>query len=95
MEDLFDDGLLRALLRIILGLLRILLFIGWELLVEQVGWYVGWCFYRTLTFGHFPAEKISDQERASVGTAIIVEFTGLGVLALLIYGLSQLLGASF
>jgi hypothetical protein len=92
MEDLFDDGLLRALLRMVLGLLRALLFIGWDLLFEQVGWFVGWFFYRVISFGRFPEQQLSEQDRASTGTAILVEFTGLGLLALAIYGLSQMLG---
>lgn len=50
MEDLFDDGLLRALLRMVLGLLRVLLFIGWDLLFEQVGWFVGWLFYQGISW---------------------------------------------
>lgn len=93
MEDLFDDGLLRALLRMVLGLLRVLLFIGWDLLFEQVGWFVGWLFYRGISFGRFPEQQLSEQDRASTGTAILVEFTGLGLLALAIYGLSQVLAA--
>ncbi len=81
----------RSIIKFFIGFLRVLLFIGWELFFEYVGWSVGWAFYRMLSLGRFPKVSLGDLEKASTGTALLVEFTGLGVIGLLIFLLSQLL----
>jgi hypothetical protein len=80
----------RSIVKFVIGFLRVLLFIGWELFFEFVGWSIGWAFYRVVSFGRFPKVSIGDLEKVSTGTALLVELTGLAVLAGLIYLLSQL-----
>jgi hypothetical protein len=56
MEEI-AESIFKPFIRLIVGFLRVLLFIGWDLLVEYVGWIIGWTFYRFLSFGQFPKEK--------------------------------------
>jgi len=89
MEELVD-GIFRPIFKLILWVLRILQFIAWDLLVSYVGWSIGWFFYRTITFGRFPSEGLGELDNCSCSKAVLVEFTGLAILAgaiLLISGL--------
>ena len=87
-DDIFDGGLLKAAARIVLAVLRALLFIGWDLLFEVVGWTIGWPVYRVLSFGRFPKEHIRNHEAASWFTCLVVDLTGLAILATVIAWLS-------
>lgn len=88
-DDLFDDGLLKGLIRVFVGLLRFLHFLGWHCLIDGIGWRIGWGFYRLITFGGWPKEGLSDHEAAGFGTLLVVDLTGLGLLAGLIAWLGQ------
>ncbi len=90
MEEIAEH-LLKPLIRLVVGILRALLFIGWDLLVEYVGWSIGWAFYRLVSFGQFPKEKLSELDQVSWSFALFVELTGLSILGILIYLLSQLI----
>ena len=89
LDDLLDDGIGRALVRLVLVVLRFLAFLGWDCFIDGVGWRIGWVFYRGITFGRFPEEGFSDHEGAPFLTLIVVDLTGLGLLGLLIAWLSQ------
>jgi hypothetical protein len=67
---------------------RALWWLGWELMVETVGWSIGWLVWRGLTLGRFPAAGFKELDEASGWVAIFVELTGLAVLAGLIWVLS-------
>ncbi|WP_196139744.1 hypothetical protein [Aliikangiella sp. G2MR2-5] len=88
MEEL-AEGLFKAMLRVLSGGLRVLLFIGWDLMVERVGWTIGWCFYRAVTFGKFPTENVDEIDKAPMPTQLFVEFSGLAFLAAGIYILAS------
>ena len=90
MEELVE-GIFRPIVKLILLVLRFLQFLAWDLLVTHVGWSIGWFFYRTITLGHFPNEGLDDLDNCSWGKALIVELTGLGLLASAIMLLSALL----
>ncbi|WP_444998082.1 hypothetical protein [Aliikangiella sp. IMCC44359] len=90
MEDIVELAI-KFVVRIILGFFRVLLFIGWDLLFEIVGWSVGWFFCRLVTFGYFPKEKLSELDKAPIITALIVELIGLMVLVISILLLGQLI----
>ena len=79
MEEL-ADGLFKSILRLILLVLRVLQFLAWDLLFSYVGWSIGWCFYRTISFGKFPSESLGDLETSSWGKALFIELTGLAIL---------------
>jgi|TARA_Y100000296_G_scaffold7231_1_gene8659 hypothetical protein len=77
MEELVTEGIIKAGLRIILIILRVIYFIGWELFVEYVGWAVGWCICRVITIGHYPKYKINSYEDAPLSTVLVVN--GIGI----------------
>lgn len=79
MEEL-ADGLFRPILKLILGFLRVLQFLAWDLLFSYIGWSIGWCFYRIISFGKYPNEGIGDLDSCHWGKALFVEFTGLAIL---------------
>lgn len=69
----------------VLGILRFLWWLGWDLVVETVFWAVGWLVLRTLTLGQYPGERFGEQDAASWRTAFVVQIVGLLVLATLIW----------
>jgi hypothetical protein len=75
---------IRPIIRLIIGVLRVLHYLGWYLF-EQVGWTIGWYFYRSISFGQFPAEALSELGQTSWFKALLVEMTGLGILGALIF----------
>lgn len=87
-DDIFDGGLLKGVARIFLAFLRALLFIGWDLLFEVVGWTIGWPIYRALSFGRFPKEHIRNHEGAAWFTCLVVDLTGLAILVIVIAWIS-------
>ena len=89
LDDIADD-FAKPILKLVILCLRGLLFLGWDFCVETVGWTIGWWFYRAITLGKFPTEKWEEQENAPLILALSIEFTGLGILAGLIYLLTKL-----
>ena len=91
MEEFVAEGLLRTILRLLQGILRVVLFIAWDLMIEVVAWYAGWCLLRVVSLATYPKENISEYENASTSTAIIVVIAGFVLLGSLFFGLSRLL----
>lgn len=73
---------------IVLGVLRVLWWLAMDLLIQTVGWSIGWCVLRVLTLGSYPAERLGGVDGAEPGTAVLVEIVGLAVLAAGIWGLA-------
>mgnify|MGYP006201641485 FL=1 len=73
---------------LVLGVLRFLWWLAWDVCVQTVGWSIGWCVLRVLTLGRYPEERLGGVDEASSGTAIVVELVGLVVLAAGIWGLA-------
>ncbi len=90
MEDL-TDGIFRPIIRLILGVLRVFQFIAWDLMCSYVGWSIGWCFYRFFSLGRYPVEGLNELDNAHWVTELVVDLTGLILLAGFIYFLSSLL----
>ncbi len=72
-------------------LLRMLLWLCWELCVEIICWSIGWVVCRTLTFGKLPNVKLSEIDSLHWAEALVVEMIGLATLASLIYPLVDLI----
>lgn len=75
-------------LRLVVSVLRALWWLGWEFMIETVGWSIGWCVLRTLTLGKLPRERLSGQDDASWTVQCLVESIGLLCLAGLIWRLT-------
>jgi hypothetical protein len=73
---------------LVVGVLRVLWWLAWEVCIQTVGWSVGWCVLRIVTLGRFPQERFGGVDDAEKGTAILVEIVGLVVLALGIWWLA-------
>lgn len=86
MDDI-ADGMLRPLGKLLLGCLRILQFLAWDLLFSHVGWTIGWCFLRVPSFGAYPKEKLTELDQCSWRKALFVEMLGLAILCLLVVAL--------
>ncbi|MBT0959585.1 hypothetical protein [Denitromonas iodatirespirans] len=73
---------------LLVGVLRALWWLGWEFMIETVGWSIGWCALRVLTVGRFPRERLSGQDDASGPVQCLVESVGLLCLAALLWRLT-------
>lgn len=73
---------------LVLGVLRALWWLGWDFIIQTVGWSIGWCVLRVLTLGHYPRERLGDLAGASWVTSLWVELVGLAVLATTIWWLA-------
>ncbi|AKJ31943.1 hypothetical protein AAW51_5252 [Caldimonas brevitalea] len=82
-----DDLLFRPV-SLLLVVLRACWWLAWDFCVQTIGWSIGWAVYRLLTLGRFPSEGVFDADEASGGVALVVEVTGLAVLASAIWYLS-------
>ena len=91
MEEILAEGFFKPVLRLLLGFLRILQFLAWDLFVSCVGWSVGWFFLRLITVGKFPSERLGDQHVCSFVKAMFVEFIGLAVIGGSIFMLMKLI----
>ncbi len=90
-----DDvpGLIFApLLRLLYALLQGLLWLGWEVGVETIGWGIGWAFCRLCTLGQLPKEGLGEQEQCNPFSALAIELLGLLLLAAAVWLLATLLG---
>lgn len=85
--------LIRPIASALLFVVRGLLWIGWELCFQTVGWAVGWLVCRLVSAGRFPAEGLGALEQVHEGKAFAVECIGLGCLFFLAWALSRYLGA--
>ena len=74
--------------RLVIGVLRALWWLGWDFVIQTVGWTIGWCALRVLTLGQLPRERLGDLEAANWGTALWVELVGLALLAIAIWWLT-------
>lgn len=73
---------------LVLGVLRVLWWLAWDVCIETVAWSVGWCALRLVTLGRYPQERFGGVDDARTGTAALVEIVGLVVLALGIWWLA-------
>jgi hypothetical protein len=83
MDDL-GDNLLRLLVKGLYLLVRLALWLVFELLVEVIAWWIGWCVCRVASLNAFPRERIGEYDRASRPVALAVCVAGM--LALLVLG---------
>lgn len=60
---------------------RILLWLVWEMLLQRVGWWIGWPICRILCLGKFPEVGFRDFESSEWYEAAIVCSIGLGALS--------------
>ena len=77
------------LLRPLLWLARGLWWLGFDFMVRTVGWTIGWLIWRLFTFGRFPDTGIRELDETVLWASILVEITGLAVLAGAIWWLSK------
>lgn len=92
MEEL-AEGVFKGLLRLLGGVVRLLLFLVWDLCFEVVAWYVGWPVCRVLSLGRFPKVPINAQEQESTLSGIFVSIVGLLSLFGTLFVISRLLVA--
>ena len=86
---MFDStDLLTAPKTLLLGILRALWWLGWDFLVQTVGWSIGWPIARVLTLGRFPHVRFGGVLEAHWTHELVVEVLGLAALATAIWWLS-------
>ena len=81
----------RPLFRLFFYIFRGILWLAWDLSIQIIGWSVGWFFLRVISIGNFPKYKVSEQENAPFGQALLVELLGIaiiGFITMLLYGLA-------
>lgn len=87
MADL-AELLIRPIASVVLRFLRALLWLGWDIGVSTIGWSVGWCICRVLSFGRFPSVRLGDEDAYDFLPCLLVEVIGLLALALCVWWLS-------
>ena len=84
MEDIIGDGLVKGLFKLVLTIInfsaRVLVFLVIDVCIEIIGWWVGWTRLRVLTFGKYPASKISNYEDTFDLEVFLISLFGLCVL---------------
>ncbi|MEH6445042.1 MAG: hypothetical protein V7784_14190 [Oceanospirillaceae bacterium] len=76
MEEL-TEGAFKGILKVMSLAIRLLIWLIWECCFEVIGWYVGWPICRVLSFGHLPENSISEDNRASTLTNLLVSLVGV------------------
>lgn len=79
MMDL-DDLPIRPIVSVIVGIFRFLVWLWSEFLFDTLGWRIGWCVCRVLSFGKLPTAGFTREYEASAATRISVELLGIAVL---------------
>ncbi|WP_221798447.1 hypothetical protein [Oceanobacter mangrovi] len=92
MEDLVGEGIFRFLLHVLVWTARILYFLAWELMIERIGWSIGWVICRLLSWGKYPEVGLGEYDHASGPTSVLVNLIGILVLASIIGAGYSLLG---
>ena len=92
MVDELIEVAARPLAKLVYLLARSLLWLGWDMLVQTVGWSIGWCIFRVVTLGNYPEERLTEVDDAHWVTALFVELTGLAFLGAVIVALQSLFG---
>ena len=84
MEDIIGEGLIRGLFRLLLTIInvsaRVLVFLFIDVCIEIIGWWVGWGTLRLITFGKYPARKISKYDGSFDIEEILISLFGLCIL---------------
>lgn len=75
-----DDLPLRPLASVIVGVFRILVWLWSEFLFDTLGWRIGWCVCRVLSFGQLPKVGFTCEDEVSTTTRIAVELLGIAFL---------------
>ena len=84
MEELVE-GTFKLIARLLLPLLRVIIWIVWELMCEMVLWYIGWIFLRIFTFGYYPKEGFAEEDKALLHTFVFTMLVGLSAPLFLAY----------
>lgn len=73
----------------LVAVLRVLWWLGWDFAFCTIGWSIGWCFFRVITLGRFPAEALGELDDAPWIVVALVDTVGLTLLALAIFWLTH------
>ena len=87
MQDL-DNFPLRPIASLVVGIFRALVWLWSEFLFDTLGWKIGWCVSRVLTFGKLPEAGFTNEHEATTLTRISVELIGIGTLCFTAWRLS-------
>lgn len=71
---------INSIARLIAGFFRLLVWLWSEFLFDTLGWKIGWCVCKLLSFGQLPKIGLTDADEASTTTRIAVELFGIGFL---------------
>ena len=91
MEELVE-GPLKFIARIILTIVRIIIWFSWEVMCERFLWYLGWPVVKVVTLGNLPREGFNKMDRATPLVHFLVALVGLCYPLALAYILSGYLG---
>jgi hypothetical protein len=71
------DGFLKIIARGVLAIVRVVIWISWEVLYERVAWYLGWPVARLVSLNQFPKESFIHEDDAHWLTQLIVAMIGI------------------
>jgi hypothetical protein len=63
--------------QVVLGVMQLAWWLGWDVAVCGLGWVVGWPLWRVLSLGRFPRCSITDPGANGTTAAIVVHVTGV------------------
>jgi hypothetical protein len=79
------EGVLRLTAKVLLTVIRFLIWVVWELMCETLLWYVGWPVMRFVTIGNYPKQGITNAEEEDPLVFFFVAMTGLASMLVLAF----------
>lgn len=86
------EGIFKIAAKVLLAVVRFLIWIAWEVMCETLLWYMGWPISRVITFGNSPKQGITNGENEEPLSYFLVALTGFATLLFMTYILVKYLG---
>jgi len=86
------EGPFKLIARVILGIVRAIIWLTWELMCERLLWYLGWPALKLMTLGKYPKERFSEVNITTTSVHFFVALVGFIYPLILAYYLSSYLG---
>lgn len=79
------EGIFKIAAKMLLAVVRFLIWFIWEVMCETLLWYMGWPISRVITFGNLPKQDITKGEDEEPLPFFVVAITGFATLLFIAY----------
>jgi len=74
------EGIFKIAAKMMLAVVRFLIWFTWEVMCETILWYIGWPVTRAITFGAYPKQSIANGENEDPLIFFLVAIIGFASL---------------